>query len=82
MATLTITANAKTANGRTEFTSRMANVSNELATLITTDVVADMLKPYGGREKFGVEWEHSSPNTKVACFVKKGVEVVITATLF
>ena len=82
MATLTITANAKSANRRDVFTSRMESVSKETATLFLQSAIDEVLKPYGGRGKFGVEWDFSSENTKVICFVQRGVEVVVTATLF
>ena len=82
MATLTITANAKSANRRDVFTSRVESVSKETATLYLQSAIDEVLKPYGGRCKFGVEWNFSSENTKVICFVQRGVEVVLTATLF
>jgi hypothetical protein len=82
MATLTITANAISANRKDVYTSRAENVSREFATLIWQEAIDEVLKPYGGREKLNVEWLHSSENTKVVCFVKKGVEIVITGTLF
>jgi hypothetical protein len=58
------------------------SVSKETATLYLQSAIDEVLKPYGGRCKFGVEWDFSSDNTKVICFVQRGVEVVLTATLF
>ena len=77
-----ISANAKSANRRDVFTSRMECGSKETATLFLQSAIDEVLKPYGGRGKFGVEWDFSSENTKVICFVQRGVEVVVTATLF
>jgi hypothetical protein len=82
MATLTITSNANSEIRKDVYTLRRDNVSGELASLIWQEVIKEVLKPYGGIKKFRAEWSHSSENTKVVCYVKKGVEVVVTGTLF
>ena len=82
MATLTITANAKTASETLVHTARVSDISKETATVILSDDTKSILSRYGGREKFGIEWQHQSDNTIVVCYVKRGVEVVVTATYF